>query len=61
MGAGRPGIWSRHPEMGSPASGDVTPVSQTQSHTPEEAVRQMTVYSEGKTVSAAVAAPRLES
>ena len=44
-----------------PASGDAASVSQTQSHTPEEAVRQMTVYSEGKTVSAAVAAPRLES
>jgi hypothetical protein len=27
----------------------------------EEALRQMTVYSEGKTVRAAAAAPRLES
>ena len=27
----------------------------------EEALRQMTVYSEGKSVSAAAAAPRLES
>jgi hypothetical protein len=40
-----------------PCSGE--PVVQVR--TAEEALRQMTVYSEGKTVRAAAAAPRLES
>ena len=31
-----------------PASGDAVPGLQTQSHAPEEASRQMTVYSEEK-------------
>ena len=54
----------RAPEPGghqSRAARDVVPGIQAQSHAPEEALRQMTVYSEGKTVSAAAAAPCLES
>ena len=51
----RPGIWSRAARDAVRAARDAVraardavPVIQTQSHAPEEASRQMTVYSEGK-------------